>query len=398
MKTQFQIILLLVVTSFLTNVLAQEVSIPDPGLNAAIRETLSKPAGSLTVQDLLTLTNLNAMQRSVSSLEGLSAAQNLTTLDLRGNQLTGDLDLPLGLTNLTWLNLCFNRLTNFALPADLTSLTFFGACENQLTSFTVPAGLTTLTILELGGNQLTNLTLPEGLTSLVDVDLGTALLVGYDCCNRLTDLSFLNGLTNLSYLNLDGNQLTNFTLPAGLTSVETLSLAYNHLTSLVLPAGLTNLTGLNLNGNQLTDFSFLSGLTGLMGLYLQGNQLTNLTLPPGLTSLTYLYIDNTPLRTFVLSEPLAVTGLAPEVASLRNQGVSVYTYPLAVSLVSGKGTMAGAFEFTLTGPPGIYTVLSSANLAAWSELGTLTNNLATAIFTDAEATNSSQKFYRAQMP
>src|SRR6266404_2667518 len=332
MKTQFQIILLLVVTSFLTNVLAQEVSIPDPGLNAAIRETLSKPAGSLTVQDLLTLTNLNAMQRSVSSLEGLSAAQNLTTLDLRGNQLTGDLDLPLGLTNLTWLNLCFNRLTNFALPADLTSLTFFGACENQLTSFTVPAGLTNLTILELGGNQLTNLTLPEGLTSLVDVDLGTALLVGYDCCNRLTDLSFLNGLTGLSWL------------------------------------------------------------------YLQGNQLTNLTLPPGLTSLTYLYIDNTPLRTLVLSEPLAVSGLAPEVASLRNQGVSVYTYPLAVSLVSGKGTMAGAFEFTLTGPPGIYTVLSSANLAAWSELGTLTNNLATAIFTDAEATNSSQKFYRAQMP
>ena len=117
------------------------MSIPDPGLNAAIRETLSKPAGPLTVQDLLTLTNLNASRRGVSSLEGLSAAQNLTTLDLRGNQLTGDLDLPLGLTNLTWLNLCFNGLTNFALPADLTSLSILELNDNSLTSFALPAGL-----------------------------------------------------------------------------------------------------------------------------------------------------------------------------------------------------------------------------------------------------------------
>ena len=50
---------------------AQEVPVPDAGLNAAIRDALQKPAGPLTMQDLLSLTNLNADSRNVSSVEGL---------------------------------------------------------------------------------------------------------------------------------------------------------------------------------------------------------------------------------------------------------------------------------------------------------------------------------------
>ena len=37
------------------------------------------------------------------------------------------------------------------------------------------------------------------------------------------------------------------------------------------------------------------------------------------------------------------------------------------------------------------------DVAAWTELGTLTNALGAAVFTDAEANNSSQKFYRARL-
>jgi len=44
--------------NFVAGPLAQEVTIPDPGLNAAIREALDKPIGPLTEQDLLSLTNL----------------------------------------------------------------------------------------------------------------------------------------------------------------------------------------------------------------------------------------------------------------------------------------------------------------------------------------------------
>jgi formylglycine-generating enzyme required for sulfatase activity len=111
--------------------------------------------------------------------------------------------------------------------------------------------------------------------------------------------------------------------------------------------------------------------------------------------LTGFFVGGNPFTTLVLSEPLAATNLADDVAFLRNQGVSVFTYPLAVRLVSPRRTGSAAFEFTLTGPPGLYAVLSSTNLAAWSALGTATNTLGSASFTDVQANLSPQKFYRA---
>ena len=82
---------------------AQDVSIPDPGLNAAIRDALQKPTGPLTQQDLLGLTNLSAISWNITNLQGLAAAHNLSTLFLDDNQLT-DLSFPEGLTNLTSLS------------------------------------------------------------------------------------------------------------------------------------------------------------------------------------------------------------------------------------------------------------------------------------------------------
>jgi hypothetical protein len=80
----------------------------------------------------------------------------------------------------------------------------------------------------------------------------------------------------------------------------------------------------------------------------------------------------------------------------RDQGISVFTYPLAVSTVSPRRTLAGAFEFTLTGPPGAYAILGSTDLAAWSALDAVTNSLGSIDFTDATAHLSQQKFYRVR--
>jgi hypothetical protein len=98
---------------------------------------------------------------------------------------------------------------------------------------------------------------------------------------------------------------------------------------------------------------------------------------------------------FVFHVPLAGTDLLIMVGSLRTQGVSIYTYPLAVNLVTPQRRPAGAFGLPLTGPPEVYTILSSTDLAAWNQLGTLTNTLGAAVFTNVGATKSSQKVYRA---
>jgi internalin A len=91
---------------------AQEVFIPDPGLNAAVREALPKPNGPLTEQDLLGLTNLNASSRNISNIVGLDAARNLVSLNLQINHLT-NVSLPDTLTNLLVLDLSSNSLTHW---------------------------------------------------------------------------------------------------------------------------------------------------------------------------------------------------------------------------------------------------------------------------------------------
>src|SRR5881396_3332049 len=130
-RTIFYIIPVLVLSGLMH---AQEVSIPDPGLNAAIREALQKSFGPLTEQDLLSLTNLNARSRNVSSIVGLEAARNLVALDL-----------PI------------NRLTNFSLPSELTKLVTLDVSVNPLTNFFLPSGLTNLAVLSLESDGFTSL-------------------------------------------------------------------------------------------------------------------------------------------------------------------------------------------------------------------------------------------------
>src|SRR5262249_40593054 len=103
-----------------------------------------------------------------------------------------------------------------------------------------------------------------------------------------------------------------------------------------------------------------------------------------------------PLAILVLPEPLAATNLVFQVASLRDQGVQVFTYPLTIQLSTPLPMADGGFQLSVIGPPGIYSLLASAHLSLWSDLGALTNQLGNARFRDQTAALSSRKFYRAQ--
>jgi hypothetical protein len=158
----------LILASFVNSTLAQqasEVSIPDPGLNAAIREAVQKPDGPLNERDLLSLTVLDANSRNVRSIEGLEAARNLGVLSLQSNGFT-NFSVPSGLTNLGTLDLSFNSLTNCSFPSGFTNLAKLLLEANQLTNFVLPSGLSGLVDLLLSGNPLTSLTLPPDMTQL----------------------------------------------------------------------------------------------------------------------------------------------------------------------------------------------------------------------------------------
>src|SRR6185295_3775304 len=94
-----------------------------------------------------------------------------------------------------------------------------------------------------------------------------------------------------------------------------------------------------------------------------------------MTNLSSLFLDGNPFTALVLSEPLAALNLADVVVALEDQKISVFAYPLTPRLVAPRLLGDGSFQFAVTGPPGVYVFLASTNLADWSELAVVTNQI-----------------------
>ena len=76
------------------------VEIPDPNLRTVIEAELGVTAGSpITIDEMATLTHLDAEDAAINDLTGLEAATNLQHLNLIGNAIT-DISSLIGLTNL----------------------------------------------------------------------------------------------------------------------------------------------------------------------------------------------------------------------------------------------------------------------------------------------------------
>src|SRR5688572_24149233 len=118
--------LILALNSWAVPASAQEVVIPDPGLNAAIRDGLQKPIGPLTQADLQGMTLLSACCRDIRNLQGLEQARNLRILDLHSNS-----------------------ITNAAVVGSLPKLEIVDLLQNQLTSFVLTNVLPNLEIVDI---------------------------------------------------------------------------------------------------------------------------------------------------------------------------------------------------------------------------------------------------------
>jgi len=208
------------------------ISIPDPGLEAAIREKLSKPTGDLYREELEGMTGpLFADRRGISNLEGIQHCTGLDSeLHLQGNNIA-DISQLSGLTGLTGLYLQGNEIT------DIGPL----------------SGLTKLAHLGLYYNAITDLSPLSGLTALIDLRLSD---------NNIADVSPLSGLTGLRRLELDGNNVVDIGPLSGLTGLWNLFLYDNAITDIGPLSGLTGLQKLALHRNLITDISPLLGLSG----------------------------------------------------------------------------------------------------------------------------------------
>jgi hypothetical protein len=278
---------------------AATVVIPDPRLEALVREALATPSGDITDTDMLGLTNLTAYGDGIADLTGLEYATNLTWLEIVDNEITTITPLA-GLTDLQTLDLSGNQIADITPVAGLTSLTWLKLADNQVSGITAVAGLTNLTELYLDGNQITTITPVAGLSNLTNLNLSG---------NPIKTTTFTEGLTNLTALHLNGCQITTVTPVADLTNLTWLELGDNHIIDITPVAGLTNLTGLDLGGNQIADITPVGGLTNLTWLLdLSGNQVTDVALLEGLTKLRTVQLDNNQIS--VITSMTALTDLA----------------------------------------------------------------------------------------
>ena len=180
-----------------TVITQQNVSVPDPNLNAAIRDLINKPTGPLNNVDLLKFSQLTVDNAGVTNLTGLEYATNLTSLSLNSNLVSSVFPLQ-----------------------PLYKLSFLALDNNTIGDFSPLGGGTNLNRLSLRGNSITNLGFLSG-----DFQLATVFLSR----NRIQDLTPLVTLTNLSDLSLDQNLISNIAVLPNLGALSFVDLTYNLL-------------------------------------------------------------------------------------------------------------------------------------------------------------------------
>jgi len=162
---------------------ATQVAFADPQLEQAVREALGIPDDPLTLDDLATLTGLDASRRGITNLSGLEAAIHLQWLNLGGNPQITDLSPLRRLAALTDLQLYECNLADVAPLAELYSLTR----------------------LDVNWNRLRDL---APLTNLTDL---TGLFASYNA--DLTNQAVVTAWPNLRELGLAGDRLARYQLP-----------------------------------------------------------------------------------------------------------------------------------------------------------------------------------------
>jgi hypothetical protein len=274
----------------------------DAKLELAVRAALSVGAqDDLTCGLVGTVTQLAGDNAGIVSLVGIQNLTNLVWLWLPNNSIT-DVTALSGLTTLATLNVDGSSIADIGALSGLTSLTFLRLEGNSITDVTPLRGLTSLTLLMLSNNAISDVNVLSGLTSLTILTLSS---------NSISDIGALGGLTSLDWLVLPNNAITDISALSGLTSLTYLALGQNSITDISALSGLTNLTRLDLPLNKITDISALSGLASLEDLALVGNTITDISALSGLTSLTRIFLGGTSISDIsALSSLTSLTYLA----------------------------------------------------------------------------------------
>ena len=317
---------------------AKVVSIPDPNLAAAVRESLNMSSGEpVTTHSMLNLVGLEARNRGIKSLTGLEHAVNLKEVDLSAEYISGE-----GYVNSNAISdfSPLEKLTDLALDlrgtyglrdvsalARLTNLERLELGETAVSDVSALAHLTNLKTLYLSWTAVSDVSALAHLTNLEELGLVDTAVSDVSALAHLTnlktlylwgtavsDVSALASLTNLWQLRLDSTAVSDVSALAPLTNLEELDLSWTAVSDVSALAHLTNLKTLDLRSPAVSDVSALAHLTNLDGLNLGGTDVSDVS------PLLRLSL----LRTVRLQgSPLSYASIHTHIPALQAKGIEV---------------------------------------------------------------------------
>jgi len=252
--------------------------IPDPALACCIQHTAERSRWKHASQ----AEGLSCSYRSIKSITGLEALTNLGWLGLTLNMIT-DISPLAALHDLIGLELGSNRITSVEPLMDLVELEELSLQFNNIEDLTPLSALTNLTDLNVWGNNIESLAPLENLTQLRFLYIGGS--------QRITDLTPLMNMTELVFLSASTSSISSLTPLSGLAKLTTLNVRSNQLINLDGVQNLLDLDNLHFDRNQITDLTPLNGLN-LRSIYGNDNQIGSLASLHDLPQLEVAYFHN----------------------------------------------------------------------------------------------------------
>ena len=268
----------------------QAVEFDDPKIEKMVRNSLSKPSGTVRVRELESVTELTneGVDGLIKTLSDLELMPNLESVYLDGETAMISISQLSGKAKLKYLSL--------------------SNCELDSSEINSLGSLTALETLDLTGNSITSVSVLTNMTALKYV---------YLTDNFISDISALVNAKELEFIDAMGNKISELPDFDTDSKIKTLCVSNNDIRDISTLHRLTELTFLDLSGNDITSCKNLTSLTKLESLSLADNPITNFDFLSSLTSLTSLDVMDTK---FINTKPLSALKLKELYAS--NTGIS----------------------------------------------------------------------------
>ena len=344
---------------------AKIISIPDPNLASAVRETINlAPNDSITQLVMRRLIGLRGSYREITDLTGLEHAVNVQDIFLDGNQIR-DLTPLEGATELILLEVSENPISDMTPLTKLKNLYRLSCRNAQISDIAPLARLTNLTELSLVGNPISDITPLAGLANLLELELGSSQ-------QPISDIAPLAGLVNLTGLTLVYASIPDINPIARFTELTHLILSEVPINDIGPLTGLSKLTSLELTSCKIDDVRPVAGLKILEVLNLSDNQISDVSPLTELENLEELYLAGNPIKD---TKPLrALLRKNPDVKIYLEYGGDPLLLAEGLEIDSDPDTKPPATQVDMNGD-GVVNILDLISVA--SAFGNIGDNLST---------------------